>query len=180
MQEIQIGQARYIQSGFQLYHHSEEVADAASKAEWAEGVLTENNVWLTPEHLHAEVADNLVGLAQADEILAANLYGPVLVRPERPLKPSTETEPTQRGDTLLFQFVARGSLAALTPLEVVTVERGVNEPDQLLEFRVRCAYLAEVQHKIKTMPIMRKRLEGREWCLDSTLVLTHNNPESMP
>lgn len=175
MQEIQIGQTRYVQSGFQLYHHSDAVADAASKAEWAEGVLTENNVWLTPENLQADVADDMVRLAKstladADETLSANLLGPVLVRPERPLKPSTETPPADRVATLLFQFVERGSLAALTPLEVVTVERGDNEPDQLLELRARCAYLAEVQHKTKTPSIMRKRLEGREWSLDSTLV----------
>lgn len=174
MQEIQIGQTRYVQSGFQLYQHSEAVADAASKAEWAEGVLTENNVWLTPENLQADVANDLVRLAKntladAEGILSANLYGPVLVRPERPLKPSMEAA-ADRVATLLFQFVERGSLAALTPLEVVTVERGDNEPDQLMELRARCAYLAEVQHKTKTPSIMRKRLEGREWSLDSTLV----------
>ncbi|HCA5884932.1 TPA: hypothetical protein MXV08_004053 [Pseudomonas aeruginosa] len=175
MHEFQIGQARYVQSGFQLYHHSEAVVEAASKAEWAEGVLTENNVWLSPEHMQADVANSLVGLAKstlahAEEILGANLYTPVLVRPERPLNPSAEAAPAEGAETLLFQFVERGSLAALTPLEVVTVQRGVNEPDQLLEFRARCAYMAEAQHKVKTMPIMRKRLEGRDWCLDSTLV----------
>ncbi|HBO2935041.1 TPA: hypothetical protein L4R50_000035 [Pseudomonas aeruginosa] len=175
MHEIQIGQERYVQSGFQLYNHSDAVVDAASKAEWAEGVLTENNVWLSPEHLPAELATTLVELAkstlaQAEEILNANLYGPVLVRPERPLKPAGEEAPAEQVETVLFQFVERKSLAGLTPLEVVKVQRGVNEPDQLLEFRARCAYLAEAQHKIKTMPIMRKRLEGREWRLDSTLV----------
>lgn len=175
MHEIQIGQAHYVQSGFQLYQHSEAVVDAASKVAWAEGVLTKNNVWLTPKHLQADAANSLVGLAkstlaQAEEILAANLHGPVLVRPERPLKPSTKAAPAERVETLLFQFVERGSLAALTALEVVTVERGVNEPDQLLELRARCAYLAEVQHKMKTMPAIRAQLAGREWCLDWTRV----------
>lgn len=175
MHEIQIGQARFVQSGFQLYNHSEAVVDAASKAEWADGVLTENNVWLTPEYMQAEAAHVLVGLAkstlaQAEEILNANLYGPVLVRPERPLNPTAEDAPAEQAETVLFQFIERKSLAGLTPLEVVKVQRGLNEPDQLLEFRVRCAYLAEAQHKIKTMPIMRKQLEGREWRLDSTLV----------
>ena len=175
MHEIQIGQAHYVQSGFQLYQHSEAVVDAASKVAWAEGVLTKNNVWLTPEHLQADATNSLVGLAkstlaQAEEILAANLHGPVLVRPERPLKPSTKAAPAERVETLLFQFVERGSLAALTALEVVTVERGVNEPDQLLELRARCAYLAEVQHKMKTMPAIRAQLAGREWCLDWTRV----------
>ncbi len=33
MHEIQIGQARFVQSGFQLYNHSDAVVDAASKAE---------------------------------------------------------------------------------------------------------------------------------------------------
>ncbi len=175
MHEIQIGQAHYVQSGFQLYQHSEAVVDAASKVAWAEGVLTENNAWLTPENLPADTANKVLvlaksALAQAEVILAANLHGPVLVRPERPLKPSTEAAPAERVATLLFQFVERGSLAALTPLEVVTVERGVNEPDQLLELRARCAYLAELQHMIKTVPAIRAKLAGREWCLDWTRV----------
>jgi hypothetical protein len=137
--------------------------------------LAENNVWLTPERVLAAVATNLVGLANtmlehAEEILKANLYGAVLVRPERPIKTSAEAVTADQVETVLFQLVERGSLEALTPLEVVTVERGANEPDQLLELRARCAYLAEVQHKIKTMPILRQLLKGSDWCLDSTLV----------
>ena len=137
--------------------------------------MAENNVWLTPERVLAAVATNLVGLANtmlehAEEILEANLYGAVLVRPERPIKTSAEAVTADQVETVLFQLVERGSLEALTPLEVVTVERGANEPDQLLELRARCAYLAEVQHKIKTMPILRQLLKGSDWCLDSTLV----------
>lgn len=75
-----------------------------------------------------------------------------------------------RTETLLLQVVERGSLAGLTPVEEVVVERREYEPDFMLEDRVKRAYLVEVGQKVRHMPVMRKKLAGRDWCIDCTLV----------
>ncbi|WP_042930359.1 hypothetical protein [Pseudomonas aeruginosa] len=75
-----------------------------------------------------------------------------------------------RTETLLLQVVERGSLAGLTPVKEVVVERREHEPDFMLEDRVKRAYLIEVEQKAKHMPVMRQKLVGRDWCIDCTLV----------
>lgn len=65
MQVIQIGSAKYISCGDQLYRYSPEAAGAALQADWARGILTENNVWLTPEQMLPEQATELRSLAES-------------------------------------------------------------------------------------------------------------------
>ncbi len=72
--------------------------------------------------------------------------------------------------TLLLQVVERVSLAALSPMEEVNMDRLEHEPDFMLEDRAKRAYLADVETKIKHMPVMRKKLAGRDWCIDCILV----------
>lgn len=72
--------------------------------------------------------------------------------------------------TLLLQVVERSTLAGLAPIEEVTIDRREHEPDFMLEDRAKRAYLAEVETKMKHMPVMRKKLAGRDWCIDCTLV----------
>lgn len=75
-----------------------------------------------------------------------------------------------RSETLLLQVVERSTFSALTPIEEVYTERREFEPDFMVEDRVKQAYLAEIEQKIKHMPVMRKKLAGRDWVIDCTLV----------
>lgn len=73
-------------------------------------------------------------------------------------------------ETLLLQVVERETKLALSPIAEVTIERRENEPDFMVEDRAKQAYQIEVEQHAKHMPVMRKKLAGRSWYIDCTLV----------
>ena len=72
--------------------------------------------------------------------------------------------------TILLQITDRSTGQSLTPIEERVIERQPHESDFDLEYRVKREFLRETEDKIKYTPIMRKKLGGRDWGIDSVLL----------
>lgn len=73
-------------------------------------------------------------------------------------------------ETYLLQVVDRHSREQLTEVYERTLERREHEYDFVAEDRVKRAFLDEFEPLIKHQPALRRKLNGRDWCIDCTVV----------
>ncbi|EPH5795442.1 hypothetical protein ACS2R3_002951 [Pseudomonas aeruginosa] len=64
MQTTYIGQDKFIQRGGRIFRITEQSADAATSAEWADGVLARENVQLPNGRMSHEVANEVLEKAE--------------------------------------------------------------------------------------------------------------------
>lgn len=72
--------------------------------------------------------------------------------------------------TVLIEVVDRATGKALMPTDEVAATKNLYESDSGLLDRVKTQYSELVAEKIKFMPVVRKKLTGRDWCLEAVVV----------
>lgn len=72
--------------------------------------------------------------------------------------------------TLLVQVVDRRSMAALTAVEERILDRRPGESDTGLERRMKEIYHSELLQRRQFVPDIRRKLAGKDWFIDCTVV----------
>ncbi len=73
-------------------------------------------------------------------------------------------------EKFLLEVIDRSTRKGLCQVVERELERRPFEGDSSLIDRMKRTYLAEVENNIKHMPVVRRKLQGQDWCIDCVLL----------
>lgn len=73
-------------------------------------------------------------------------------------------------ETFLLQLVERGTFEPLSEVFERTLERSEYEYNFSVEDRMKRSFLVEIEKLIQHTPSLRRKLAGRDWAIDCTVV----------